>query len=101
MLPAASRSTASALACVNEVGATLCVGCALALLLEFDVEVVELDCDFVLHGSVETRGAHALIENESTESDAPSLKNGVNNGVNNVLNVLRRVMRICASGKSK
>lgn len=82
---------------MNEVGATLCVGCALALLLEFDVEVVELDCDFVLHGSVETRGAHALIENESTESDAPSLKNGVNN----VVDLKRRVMRICASGKSK
>ncbi len=79
----------------------ICVGGALAMLLEFDVEDTELDCDFVLHGSVETRGAHALIENDSTESDAPSLKNGVNNGVNNVLNVLRRVMRICASGKSK
>lgn len=97
MLPAASRSTASALACVNEVGATICVGGALALLLEFEVESTELDCDFVLHGSVETRGAHALIENDSTESDAPSLKNDVNN----VVNVLSRVMRICASEKSK
>ncbi len=97
MLPAASRSTASLLACVNEVGAAICVGGALALLLEVDVEGTELDCDFVLHGSVETRGAHALIENDSTESDAPSVKSGVNN----VVNVLRRVMRICASGKSK
>ncbi len=78
---------------MNEVGATLCVGGALAMLLEFEVEGVELDCDFVLHGSVETRGAHALIENDSTASDAPN--------VNNVVVGLRRVMRICASGKSK